>query len=157
MEELMLMLPKTSNRVQEHTDPAVNAAIKERTERNIHVYSSAGSEAISHRLEELNREWDIERALETNAAGLSLLGLALGTFVNRKWYALPAVVTGFLLQHGLQGWCPPVSLFRRMGIRTAAEIEYERYMLKAKRGDFSSASGETSSGTTFEHPEYSQA
>jgi hypothetical protein len=149
----MLMLPKTSHRVQERTDPAVNAAIKERTERNIRIYSSAGPEAIAHRLEELDREWNIERALETNAAFLSLVGLTLGTFGSRKWYIFPAVISGFLLQHALHGWCPPIAVFRRLGIRTAAEIEYERYLLKAKRGDFSTDSGETSSGTTFEQTE----
>ena len=38
--------------------------------------------------------------------------------------------------HGLQGWCPPVPFLRRMGFRTASEIDYERYALKALRGDF---------------------
>jgi hypothetical protein len=46
------------------------------------------------------------------------------------------LASGFLLQHALQGWCPPVSLFRRLGVRTSAEIEQERYALKALRGDF---------------------
>ena len=32
--------------------------------------------------------------------------------------------------------CPPVPLFRRIGIRTQSEIELERYALKALRGDF---------------------
>ena len=42
----------------------------------------------------------------------------------------------FLLQHAVQGWCPPVPFFRRRGVRTAREIEIERYALKALRGDF---------------------
>ena len=42
----------------------------------------------------------------------------------------------FLLQHALQGWCPPLPLLRRLGVRTQAEIERERYALKAIRGDF---------------------
>lgn len=49
---------------------------------------------------------------------------------------MPAVVAGFLLQHALQGWCPPLPVFRRLGFRTQAEIERERYALKALRGDF---------------------
>ncbi|MFP4072307.1 MAG: hypothetical protein ACLFTB_09675 [Desulfovibrionales bacterium] len=132
----MLHIPKSVSRVEEHTDPEINEQIRRRTEMNVELYSKAGPEAIDMRLEQLDREWDIERVLETNAASLSLVGLGLGTFVNRKWYALTAVVSGFLLQHGLQGWCPPVAVFRRMGIRTAWEIDYERYMLKARRGDF---------------------
>jgi hypothetical protein len=45
-------------------------------------------------------------------------------------------VTGFLLQHALQGWCPPVPLLRKTGVRTMREIDIERYALKALRGDF---------------------
>ncbi|MGH7194555.1 MAG: hypothetical protein ACREJM_13640, partial [Candidatus Saccharimonadales bacterium] len=56
--------------------------------------------------------------------------------VNRKFLALPVLVGGFLLQHALHGWCPPVPLFRRLGVRTAAEINQERFALKSLRGDF---------------------
>jgi hypothetical protein len=55
---------------------------------------------------------------------------------SRLSFILPAVVAGFLLQHAVQGWCPPVPVFRRLGIRTAREIDLERYGLKAIRGDF---------------------
>ena len=46
------------------------------------------------------------------------------------------MVTAFLFQHAVQGWCPPVPILRRMGFRTADEINRERYALKALRGDF---------------------
>ena len=49
---------------------------------------------------------------------------------------LPAIVVGFLLQHAMQGWCPPIPILRRMGIRTASEIDTERCALKVIRGDF---------------------
>jgi len=130
------MLPPTTSRVPEHTSDYVNARILHETEINIAYFAGAGREAIDRRLAELDREWDIERTLETNAASISLLGLALGVTVNRKWLFLPAAVAGFLLQHALQGWCPPVAIFRRRGVRTSAEISYERYALKALRGDF---------------------
>ena len=55
---------------------------------------------------------------------------------DRRFFALPAVVAGFLLQQAVQGRCPPVPLFRRLGFRTASEIDHERYALKALRGDF---------------------
>ena len=99
-------------------------------------FAAAGPEAIDRRLAELDREWDIERALEANAASVALLGLGMGTFVDRRWYFLPALVAGFLLQHALQGWCPPVPVFRRLDVRTQTEIDYERYALKVLRGDF---------------------
>jgi hypothetical protein len=73
-----------------------------------------------------------------NASALAFLGTALGFFVHPYWLALPALVTAFLFQHALQGWCPPVPILRRMGFRTSYEIEEERQALKAVRGDYSS-------------------
>jgi hypothetical protein len=88
-------------------------------------------------LAELEREWDIERTLEANAATLATVGAGLALFVDRKFAWVPLVVGGFLLEHAVQGWCPPLPLFRRMGVRTQTEIDRERYALKALRGDFS--------------------
>lgn len=130
------MLPSSRDLVPSQTAEDVNEEIRQATERSIALYASAGREALDRRLEELDWEWDIERAIEAHAASVSLLGLALGTAVSRKFYLIPAVVSGFLLFHALQGWCPPVPLLRRMGFRTPAEIAYERYALKAIRGDF---------------------
>jgi hypothetical protein len=45
------------------------------------------------------------------------------------------------MQHALQGWCPPLPLLRRLGVRTQQEIERERYALKALRGDFDAVPG----------------
>jgi hypothetical protein len=106
------------------------------------TYFASHPEEIDRRLMELDEEWDIERALETQAASVMLFGSFMGLLAGRKWFILPTVVSGFLLQHALQGWCPPVGLFRRLGIRTSREIENERAALKALRGDFKSA-GET--------------
>jgi len=39
-------------------------------------------------------------------------------------------VTAFLLQHAIQGWCPPIPILRRFGFRTADEINRERYALR---------------------------
>jgi hypothetical protein len=91
---------------------------------------------IARRLRDLDREWDIERAIEANAATLALVGLGLGVMHDRRWMALPALVGSFLLQHAIQGWCPPVPVLRSMGFRTADEINEERTALKAMRGDF---------------------
>jgi hypothetical protein len=134
--ELSIKVLPTQLRVPQHTSEERNARIRRQTEDNILHYGRQGREAIDRRLAELDQEWDIERTLEANAAVISLIGLALGTVVHRRWYVLPAVVAGFLLQHAVRGWCPPVPLFRRMRIRTEREIGYERYGLKALRGDF---------------------
>jgi hypothetical protein len=130
------MLLATTARVVEQTPDYVNERIRQKTEENIARYSAAGPEAVRQRLAELDQEWDIERVLEANASAVILTGLALSILEDRRWLIVPLIASGFLLQHALQGWCPPVSLFRRLGVRTAAEIEQERYALKALRGDF---------------------
>lgn len=125
------MLPSTVDRVPLHTRQKINDRIQRETDRRISRYRSASRTTIKRRLKELDREWDIERMLETNAASVSLIGLALGAAVNRRLYVIPAIVAGFLLQHALQGWCPPLPVFRRMGYRTQSEIDREREALKA--------------------------
>ena len=49
---------------------------------------------------------------------------------------LPGIVLPFLFQHAVQGWCPPVPVLRRLGVRTREEIDREKYALKVLRGDF---------------------
>jgi hypothetical protein len=133
------MFPSTVCRVPNHTDESINERIRQQTQRSIARFQHASPAAIERRLAELDAEWDIERTLEANAATVSLIGLTLGATVDRRWFLFPAVVAGFLLQHALQGWCPPLPVFRRLGIRTSYEIDYERYALKALRGDFANA------------------
>lgn len=130
------MLPNTVDRVQNQTNQEFNDRIRRQTEQRIAKLKFSGAAAISRRLHELDAEWDIERLLEVNAATASLIGLTLGATVDKRWFILPGVVATFLLQHALQGWCPPLPVFRRLGVRTASEIDYERYALKAIRGDF---------------------
>ncbi len=124
------------DRVRAHTKPELNQRLDEETAHYLRLYARADREIIGRRLEELDREWDMERMLETNAASITLAGLVFGKLFNRAWYLLPVVVAGFLLQHAVQGWCPPVTVFRRLGVRTRKEIERERYALKLLRGDF---------------------
>jgi hypothetical protein len=124
------ILPPTTERVAIHTDSRVNAELERERERRVRWYA-AHRDQIPRRLRELDREWDIERALEANAATAVLLGLALGAGVSRKLFVLPGIVAGFLLQHALLGWCPPVPVFRRLGFRTQSEIERERCALDA--------------------------
>lgn len=104
---------------------------------NVAHYGSLSSEDIEQRLAELDQEWDIERTLEANASTLILLGVSMAAYSrNKNWLFLPGVVSAFLLQHALQGWCPPMPVFRRMGVRTQREIDEERFALKLLRGDF---------------------
>lgn len=129
------MVARSIQRVPDQTDPKVNDRIRRHMQIRVEYYSRH-PELIDQRLRELDEEWDVERALETGSAALSLAGLALGIMGRRKWFLLPLVVQGFFMQHALQGWCPPLPLLRSMGFRTVAEIDAERYALRAVRGDF---------------------
>lgn len=144
-----MKIPDTTQRVKLNTSPEINQWINQKTENSI-VYYAAHPQEISARLKELNQEWDIERALEANAAVASIASVMLGILVSRKWFFVPAVVGGFLLNHAIKGWCPPLPLYRRMGMRTQTEIERERYALKALRGDFSRVSSPNNSEEIIE-------
>lgn len=135
-------LPPTTMRVAQNTPDDINRRIARDIDASIRWHALHPGE-IGRRLDELDREWDIERVLEANAATIALGGILLGAFVDRRWLVLSAAVTAFLLQHAIQGWCPPVPMFRRLGIRTAAEIDRERYALKALRGDFADVRGDS--------------
>lgn len=127
-------LPHTETRVMENSPEHINAHLRREMEARV-CYYAQNPDLIDERLTELDREWDIERTLEANAAGIGLFGILMGAR-HRKWLLLPLAVAGFLMQHAVQGWCPPVELFRRIGIRTTREINHERTALKALRGDF---------------------
>lgn len=128
------MVAISAQRVSDATDPAVNDKIRREMQARL-AYYSQHPEHIPARLRELDREWDIERVLETGSSVLTLSGLLLSLGVNRKWLLLSLGVQGFLLQHALQGWCPPLPIFRRLGVRTADEINEERYALKRLRAE----------------------
>ncbi|MBA4137316.1 MAG: hypothetical protein C0518_08380 [Opitutus sp.] len=107
-----------------------------KTSGHVRWFAPTAPNDLNRRLGELERERDMEQVLETNASILALTGAVLGTTVHRGFFALTGVVLGFLTQHALSGWCPPVPVFRRIGVRTRAEIDREKYALKALRGDF---------------------
>ncbi|CAN5323809.1 hypothetical protein BH23VER1_BH23VER1_13700 [soil metagenome] len=73
---------------------------------------------------------------------MAFTGCLLAATVDRRWIVLPMAVTAFLLQHAVQGWCPPLPLIRRLGVRTQREIEEERMALKLLRGDFKQVGAE---------------
>lgn len=126
------MIPSTVQRVPLHTSESANQRIWQDTQDNIDYYTRQGRRVINERLEELDAEWDIERTLEANAAAVSLIGLTLGATLNKRWFLLPTAVSLFLLQHAIQGWCPPLEVFRQMGVRTSAEIDRERHALQSE-------------------------
>jgi hypothetical protein len=129
-------MQNTRSRVPAQTDHEINERIRLETARSVRYYEQHMDE-IPARLRALDEEWDIERAIEANASGLALFGVLMAVLRGKSsWLILPITVTSFLLQHAIQGWCPPVPILRRLGFRTSYEIEEERQALKALRGDF---------------------
>lgn len=130
----------SENRVPCHTSRGANERIRANAAANVAKWADT-PQRVEQRLDQLDREWDVERALETGSSTLSLLGLALGYFLTPWFYLLTLAVQTFFLQHALQGWCPPLPVFRRLGFRTRDEIGQERFALKAIRGDFEGLGG----------------
>ena len=133
------MATSTSNqdRVKEATPSFINQEIERETWLRVSSYANKTREEISARIDELDKEWDIERYLGVNMSTLALTGLAAAALSkNRYWTILPAVVLSFFFQHSVQGWCPPLPILRHFKIRTRKEIEQEKYALKIIRGDF---------------------
>jgi hypothetical protein len=131
------MIPDTATRVLQHTPTHINERIAEQTHERIAAFQGEDRHAIiTQRLRDLDAQWDTERILQTNFAVFSLIGLALGTKVDKRWFALALGVPAFMVQHALQGRCPPLSVLRQLGVRTSREINEERFALKCLRGDF---------------------
>jgi hypothetical protein len=129
-------MKQEQDRARRHTAREVLRSIDGVTVASLSRCASAGAPAIEQRLQALEREWDTDRVLETEAATMGLLGLALGALVNRRLLALPAIVSGAVLLFATSGRYPLLPVFRRLGVRTSREISRERYALKALRGDF---------------------
>ena len=117
------------DRVRKVTSEAINQKISREIKERIQYYSTRGSGEVKNRINELEKEWDIERVLELNASLVALGGVLLAAAKSKRWLILSGIVTGFLTQHAVQGWCPPIPLFRRLQIRTQKEIETERHAL----------------------------
>jgi hypothetical protein len=132
------MLELKQDRVRNRTADKVNQKIDKCTEKNIERYSNQGRDVVRNRIEKLNEELDVEQALQLTSAANVLVGIGLGLTVNKKWLLLSAISSAFLIQHSLQGWCPPLPVFRRLGVRTRVEINEEIEALKERLNTYSS-------------------
>lgn len=142
---MKIKMPPTAKRVAYHTNPVVNRQIRDQTIARLKSFKERDSDAISDQIQKLNCEWDTERLLEANAAAIVVLTAAIGAIKkSRCCFFVSGLVGSFLLLHALQGWCPPVPVIRKMGVRTAEEINNEITALKVQRGDFSQESADVS-------------
>jgi hypothetical protein len=130
-----------TDRVRQHTATHVNERIDALSRASVAARVEAGPEAIQRRLAELDQEWDVDRALMVNfaVAGGASFATGLARYASspiwrprkKGFLFFFGAQLGFLLLHGVVGWCPPVVVFRRLGFRTQREIEAERAALLA--------------------------
>ncbi len=146
--EQMKQSERQPDAARSYSVPQLTKRVDQDTQECLRALAGADKEVITEHMEQFSREWDVERYLQTNASILTLAGLVLGATKSKKWLLVLAVILPFLLQHGLQGWCPPLTSFRRMGVRTSKEINRERYGFKAMRGDFAPSTGSANQAST---------
>ena len=60
----------------------------------------------------------LDRYLRLMAGSFVLLSVALGYWVNPKWYYFTAFVGLNLLQSAFTNWCPMMALLRKLGVRS---------------------------------------
>jgi hypothetical protein len=114
----------------EHSTP-VEVSIQD----HLNVYYH-DQDKIDERLLELDTEMDLENYMQTEGTALTIAGVILALTVNKKWLVLPLATSLLSLANIARGRNRPLTIFRKLGLRTRAEIEKERYALKAVRGDF---------------------
>ena len=118
------------DRVRNLTSPKVNQRIDDMVENRLQRFKAFDTGHIEHRMVELDREWDIDRTLMALFVALGGATWLLGEKVNKKFKYVFGLQMGFMLFHAYKGWCPPVSILRRMGVRTVREIDAEKAALK---------------------------
>src|ERR1051326_8073406 len=112
-------------RIRRRTVETLNVKLQTAAKARL-AYYARHPDAIEQRLRELDQEWDIERGIELEAAGTVLTGCVLGMTVNKKWFLLAMTASAMLLLHNLRGDYPLLPIFRRLGLRTANEINEEQ-------------------------------
>ena len=132
------MLAIKQDKVRKNTADKLNQKIDQCTKQNIERFSNGSREVIQNRIKKLNEELDIEQALKLTSGANVLIGIGLGLTVNKRWLLLSAISSAFLIQHSLQGWCPPLPVLRKRGVRTREEINQEIDALKERLSTYSS-------------------
>jgi hypothetical protein len=104
-------------------------------EKRLACLADAGHQAITDRLDQIENEWSAGRMTKVTIGVLILAGLGL-SLLSSWWLVLPATGGLLLLQYLFSRTSWLGALFRATGFRSGAEIDQEKFALKALRGDF---------------------
>lgn len=118
------------DRVRDHSPRKVNERVDLLLEAELLRHVDAPASKVARRITDLDYEWDIDRALMANFAVVGGMSFLAGMRLDKRWLYLFGSQMVFLLMHATAGWCPPTSLFRRLGFRTHREIGRERCVLE---------------------------
>jgi hypothetical protein len=102
--------------------------------RRLDRRASAGADAAA-RLRRIETEIDREQALQFGTAAIGFVGAILSLAVTGAFILLTAFAVATLGQYLVQGWSPLLALLARIGLRSSAEIDSERYALMASLGE----------------------
>lgn len=137
MQELSTWKAPAHDEIRRHTLRGSNERIDRKTRQMIDEVEDSPSK-IRARLDELDREWNVDRALMLNFAvfGSISSSLAMRSFYKHRrfsgWAALFAAQMGFLAFHAAKRWSPPLPVLRRLGFRSDREIAEERAALRTR-------------------------
>lgn len=115
---------------------AVRCSKQDALEKRLACLADAGPQAITDRLNQLETEWSAGRMTKATIGVMIVVGLALTALAGPWWLVLPAFGGLFLLQYLFSNRSWLGATFHEMGYRSGAEIDHEKFALKALRGDF---------------------
>lgn len=136
MSQAVEEMPRTFHRRREQFTRQVDEKVHQRMLEELSYYALR-LDQIGRRLDELEREWSVERAVQAQCSTVILL--SLGWYIltgTRACLMVGVAMGGVLLNHAITGRAPQMPLLRGLGFRMRCEIEQERAALRGLRGDF---------------------
>ena len=129
---------RTKASIRKHTLLSVNRKLDAEREARLAdlLERDDGMASCSQRLEELESEWEVERALTAVIGVGSLAATAWARRQGGLAWLIPAMGGLVLIEQALTGGSALLALLRRAGLRTRREIDVEMYAIKGLRGDF---------------------
>ena len=129
--------PPRNDLIRERTSDRVNRKLDQQTEGAL-AEAADSPDRIRARLDSLDREWHVDRVLMAQCAVLGTISAVLA-MRNLRRRGSPGGAGGLfflqmavLLHHAIRGWSPSLPVFRRLGVRSAREIDAERSALETR-------------------------